>query len=135
MGCTFRRPRICDTMLFVAISLITVLRSKNQILYIFYYQFFFFFCVQVNWGSLSYFIQLACLLSNCLHVSLQQCWLSCLRALLCTTAKMEEMSFSHGSHNWALVMNDNFYRSSCDEKRMILWLCNAICAQAYRLCG
>lgn len=36
---------------------------------------------------------------------------------------------------WALVMNDNFYRSSCDEKRMILWLCNAICAQAYRLCG
>lgn len=63
MGCTFRRPRICDTMLFVAISLITVLRSENQILYIFYYQFFFFFCVQVNWGSLSYFIQLACLLS------------------------------------------------------------------------
>lgn len=43
MGCTFRRPRICDTMLFVAISLITVLRSENQILYIFYYQFFFFF--------------------------------------------------------------------------------------------
>lgn len=51
------------------------------------------------------------------------------------TAKIEEMSFSHGSRNWALVMNDNFYRSSCDEKRMILWLCNAICAQAYRLCG
>lgn len=50
MGCTFRRPRICDTMLFVAISLITVLRSENQILYIFYYQFIFFFLCSSQLG-------------------------------------------------------------------------------------
>lgn len=63
MGCIFRRPKIYDTMLFVAISLITVLRSENSILGIFYYQFFSFF-VQVNWGSLSFFIPMAFLLST-----------------------------------------------------------------------